>query len=38
MQFLNRFLVISKIFFASYEDDWETLAEMQHFGYPLYEQ
>ena len=38
MQLLNRFLVIPKIFFASYEDDWEALAEMQHFGYPLCEQ
>lgn len=38
VQLLNRLLVISKIFLTSYKDDWETLAEMQHFGYPLYEQ
>lgn len=38
MQLLNGLLVISKIFLTSYEDDWETLAEMQHLGYPLYEQ
>lgn len=38
MQFLNGLLVISKIFLTSYEDNRETLAEMKHFGYPLYEQ
>ncbi len=38
MQLLNRFLVIPKIFLASYEDDRETLAKVKHFRYPLYEQ
>ena len=37
MQFLNGLLVISKIFLTSYKDDWKTLAEMQHFRYPLHE-
>lgn len=38
MQLLNRLLVIPKIFLTSYEDDRETLAEMQHLGYPLCKQ
>ena len=38
MQLLDRLLVIPKIFLTSDEDDRETLAEMQHLGYPLCKQ
>lgn len=36
VKLLDGLLVVAKILLTSHEDDWETLAEMQHFGDPLW--
>lgn len=35
VQLLNSLLVKSQILLATHEDDWQALAEVQHFGDPL---
>ncbi len=35
MEFLDGFLIVSKIFLTSHEDDRETIAEVKDFGDPL---
>lgn len=35
VKLLDGLLVVAKILLTSDEDDWEPLAEMQHFGDPL---
>lgn len=36
VKLLDGLLVVAKILLTSDEDDWEPLAEMQHFGDPLW--
>ena len=36
MELLDRLLVETQILLAAHEDDRETLAEVQHFGDPLF--
>lgn len=35
MEFLNSFLVVTKIFLASDQDNWQSLAEVKDFRDPL---
>jgi hypothetical protein len=36
VKLLDGLLVVAKILLTSDKDDWETLAEMQNFGDPLW--